>query len=92
MQTLNAASGSESNGIGLPFSTLYCRIHPRCDCADLDLDAGMLFSPSPNESLHFAESFDVIVVRSVLADFEPAVGVDQNLGQTLGSDAGRTRW
>jgi hypothetical protein len=49
--------------------------------ADLDLDAGMLFSPSPNELLHFAESFDVFVVRSVLADFELAIGLDENFGQ-----------
>ncbi len=26
-----AEPGSESNGTGLPFSTLYCRIQPRCD-------------------------------------------------------------
>lgn len=44
--------------------------------ANLDLDAGVLLSPSPDESLHFAESFDVGVVGSVLADFEPAVGVE----------------
>lgn len=44
--------------------------------ANLDLDAGVLFSPSPNETLHFAESLDVFVVRSVLADFELAIGFD----------------
>ena len=49
--------------------------------ADLDLDAGILLSPSPNELLHFAESFDVFVVRSVLADFEPAVRFDEYFRQ-----------
>lgn len=49
--------------------------------ADLDLDAGILLSPPPNELLHFAESFDVFVVRSVLADFELAIGLDENFGQ-----------
>ena len=38
--------------------------------ANLDLDCGVPLSPTPNESLHFAEAFDVFVVRSVLADFK----------------------
>ena len=41
----------------------------------------MLFSPSPNELLHFAESLDVFVVHSVLADFELAIGLDEDFGQ-----------
>lgn len=49
--------------------------------ANLDLDAGILLSPSPNELLHFAESFDVFVVRSVLAYFELAIGLDEGFGQ-----------
>ncbi len=49
--------------------------------ADLDLDAGMLFSPFPDDLLHFVESLDVFVVRSVLADFELAIGLDENFGQ-----------
>ena len=44
--------------------------------ADLDLDAWVILSPSPDEMLDFAESLDVIVVRAVLADFESAVGVE----------------
>ena len=46
--------------------------------ADVDLDAGVLFSPSPDELLHFLEASNVFVVRSVLADFEPAVRVNEN--------------
>ncbi len=49
--------------------------------ADLDLDAGMSFSPLPNEMLHFAESLDVFVVRSMLAYFELAISLDENFGQ-----------
>ncbi len=49
--------------------------------ADLDLDAGMLLSPPPNELLHFAKSLDVFVVHSVLAYFELAIGLDENFGQ-----------
>ena len=44
--------------------------------ANLDLDTGVLFSPFPNESLHFAKTVDVVVVSSVLANFEPAIGVE----------------
>ena len=49
--------------------------------ANLDLDAGILLSPSPNEMLYFAESLDVFIVRSVLAYFELAICLDENFGQ-----------
>jgi len=41
----------------------------------------VLLSPAPNELLHFAESFDVFFLRSVLAYFELAIGLDENIGQ-----------
>ena len=49
--------------------------------SDLDFDAGMLVSPLPNKLLHFTESLDVFVVRSVLADFELTIGLDESFGQ-----------
>lgn len=72
-------AGIERNGFAVDHFILPYPTSVRL--SDLDLDAGMLFSPSPNELLHFAESFDVIVVRSVLADFELAIGLDENFGQ-----------
>ncbi len=45
--------------------------------ADLDLDARVILSPSPNKMFDFAESFDVVIVRTVLADFESAVRFDE---------------
>ncbi len=47
--------------------------------ANLDLDAGMVFSPLPDGVFRFAESFEVSRVRAVLADFESAIGVDERL-------------
>ena len=49
--------------------------------ANLDLDCGVPLSPTPNESLHFAEAFDVFVVRSVLTNLQSAVGLDKDLWQ-----------
>ena len=49
--------------------------------ADLDLNARMLLTPLPNELLHFAKSCDVFIMRSVLANFELAIGFDENFGK-----------
>ncbi len=49
--------------------------------ADLDLDAGVVFSPPPDEMFYFSKSLVVFVVVSVLADLESAVGVDQHCRQ-----------
>lgn len=49
--------------------------------ADLDLNARVLFSPSPNEMFHFTESLDLFGVRSLLANLDSAVRLDQDFGQ-----------
>ena len=41
--------------------------------SDLDLDAGVLFTPSPDEMLHLAKPLHVGFVCSVLTDFEATI-------------------
>ena len=45
--------------------------------SNFDTDSGKLFSPTPNEVFDFAKAFEVLVVHSVLADFESAIRFDE---------------
>jgi len=49
--------------------------------SDLDPNAGILGSPSPQESLDLGELLHVPPGRPVLTDVETTVGVDQHAGQ-----------
>jgi hypothetical protein len=46
--------------------------------ANVDSDLGILLAPTPHDRFHFAEPFEVVLMRTMLADFKLALCINEN--------------